>query len=399
MLEPEEWAKIPILDKPALREIDTDAFYDDFCIAPREAVAEYWRSGGSTGRPLFYPRTKEDMRYALLGMARVLDCAGFAPSDTAHMSLPLGIHPAGHLMARGGEELGVGMVWAGGGNTLPSLAQLDLMRLFRPTGWIGMASYGLQLANLAKGEGLDLAAMSIDKVLCTAEPLSASKREKLGALFGATVRDCFGMTEVMMLGGEEGHADGAGAGFRLWSDCCYPEVLDPDTLEPVGEGEVGLLVVTALVTNNATPFIRWNTGDMVTLRSGETEGAARIGADAEAGRSRYGVFPLLAHAHRTAGFVKVRGVNIGFTEFEDLMFAHANVSDFRVEVVFTGTRDELDLHVELDGVDEAEGMEALAALVRRTFDVAPRVAVVAPGTIAQAFEGSVKPARFTDQRG
>lgn len=381
--DPEVWAEIPILDKEQLRALDADTFYNTFCIAGREEISEYWRSGGSTGRPLFYPRTAEDVRYGLLGFMRVLRLAGFTARDIAHMSLPLGIHPAGHLMARGGSDLGIGMVWAGGGNTLPSGAQLDLIRLFKPSVWIGMASYGIQLANLAKSEGYDLSASDIGKILCTAEPLSNSKREKLSALWNADVRDCYGMTEMMMLGGEDAACDG----FRFWSDFCYPEVLDVDTMLPVPEGEPGLLVVTSLTTNNATPFLRWNSGDIVTLRHmpEETPG--------------FGVFPVIKHTHRTAGFVKVRGVNIGFTDLEDLMFAAPEVSDFRVEIVWHDNRDELDLHVEFaEDADEAAAIETLKATVQRVFGLLPRIVTTARGAIAKSFEGSFKPVRVSDLR-
>ncbi len=381
--EPEEWAKIPILDKEQLRALSPDTFYNDFCLGGRTAVSEYWRSGGSTGRPLFYPRTQEDVFYGLLGFMRVLTLAGITPSDVCHMALPLGIHPAGHLMARAVEKIGGGAVWAGGGNTLPSMAQLDLIRLFKPTSWIGMASYGIQLANLAKSEGFDLSASGIGKVVCTAEPLSASKRSKLAALWSAEVRDCYGMTEMMMLGGEDDTCDG----FRFWSDFCYPEVVDPDTHEPVGDGEPGALIVTSLTTNNATPFIRWNSGDIVTLRRPEP---GAIGFD---------LFPLVTHTHRTAGFVKVRGINIGFTDLEDLLFNRAEVSDFRVEVVDEDGRDELDLHVELASeIAETEAKEAVTAAVQRTFGLNPRIVPTEAGAIARAFEGSFKPARFQDLR-
>lgn len=377
-----EWAKIPILDKDQLREMDARTFYEDFCIGGRREIVEYWRSGGSTGKPLFYPRTAEDIRYGQLGFKRALHLAGFGPDDIAHMSMPLGIHPAGHMMARSGSAAGVGMVWAGGGNTLPSATQLDLVSLFQPTAWIGMASYGIQLGNLAKTEGLDLAASSVERILCSAEPLSASKRQKLSELWGAPVRDCYGMTEAMMLGCEDAAMDG----FRFWSDFCYPEVLDPDTLKPVAEGTPGLLVITSLVTNNATPFVRWNTGDIVTMRHGVD------------GAGAYDVFPLVKHTHRTAGFVKVRGINIGFTDLEDLMFASAAVSDFRVEIVWQNDRDELDVYVEL-----AEGAEAatdqISADIRRVFGLTPRLRVGTRGEIANRFEGAFKPVRVEDLRG
>ena len=92
--DPEEWAKIPIMDKDQLRELSTEEFYEDFCTARQEDICEYWRSGGSTGRPLFYPKTYEDIRYNMVGFARTFQCAGTLPGNVAHISFPLGIHPA-----------------------------------------------------------------------------------------------------------------------------------------------------------------------------------------------------------------------------------------------------------------------------------------------------------------
>ena len=78
----DEWSKIPILEKESLRNLTPDEFSAQFCIAPRDQIAELWRSGGSTGVPLFYPRTFEDMEYAKLSFARVFGCTG-APRGNA----------------------------------------------------------------------------------------------------------------------------------------------------------------------------------------------------------------------------------------------------------------------------------------------------------------------------
>ena len=96
--DPAEWAKIPILDKDELRSIPADRFFDIFCMAPREDICELWRSGGSTGVPLFYPRTFLDMTYGLLSFARAFELVGAGRGDTAHISFPLGIHPVAMSM-------------------------------------------------------------------------------------------------------------------------------------------------------------------------------------------------------------------------------------------------------------------------------------------------------------
>lgn len=366
------WRDIPILDKEALRALSPEDFYGQFCVGPRRDWRELWRSGGSTGKPLFYPRTAEDLRWAMIGFRRVFHCVGAGEGELAHLSLPLGIHPAGHMMARAGEAQGVALAWVGAGAAAPSELQLDLLELFKPTLWIGMPSYGIHLANLARARQRPL---KVDRIITTAEPLSRAKREKLEREWGARVFDSFGMTECTMMGAE----DQAHAGFRTWSDLVFLEVLDPATFEPVAEGSEGLLVVTPLRTNHATPFLRWNTGDIVSLREAPGSGP-------------YGVFPLVKHAHRTAGFFKVRGVNIGHADLEDHLFAVREVADFRCEVTNDGGLDQLVIYVELRG--EAD----LERSVKTRFEVTPVVRKVAPGSIAREFESSVKAPRFLDRR-
>ena len=133
--EDEEWAKIPLMTKDQLREISPEKFQEDFCIAPREDVIEYWRSGGSTGRPLFYPRTLNDLRLAREGFRRAWDAAGVTKSDVAHVSFPLGIHPVGQVYCRTAQQMGVGVNWCGAGNSTPSELQVELIRTLKPTVW------------------------------------------------------------------------------------------------------------------------------------------------------------------------------------------------------------------------------------------------------------------------
>jgi phenylacetate-CoA ligase len=381
--DPAEWAKIPILDKDELRSIPAERFFDEFCLAPREDICELWRSGGSTGVPLFYPRTFQDMRYGLLSFARAFELVGAGRGDTAHISFPLGIHPVGHVFARVAQAAGIGVNWAGSGAGTPSALQVDLVHRLRPTIWMGMSSYGLHLANLAEAQGVDLASCGVKRLMTSAEPLSDAKRAKLERMWGAKVYDTFGMTEAGLMGCESD----ARAGCHIWTDMYHIEVVDPDTRRSVPEGEVGSLVVTPLWTNHATPFIRWAAGDLVSVRS---QGA---------GDGPFKVFPLLKHAHRTTGFFKVRGVNINHSEFEDFMFRFAAVNDFKAEIVTIRYLDTLRLSFEIKREAEAEAVtEEVAAAVKRTFEVSPEIVVLERGSLAREFEGSVKAARFQDKR-
>src|SRR5918996_2509653 len=88
--DPEEWRKIPVLTKDELRGLSTEAFYRDFCIAPPQSSLEFWRSGGATGKPLFYPRSAEDLRYMLgVSFRRIWPCIGAGGADVLHVSFPL----------------------------------------------------------------------------------------------------------------------------------------------------------------------------------------------------------------------------------------------------------------------------------------------------------------------
>jgi phenylacetate-CoA ligase len=385
--DPDEWRRIPVLDKDMLRSLGDQRFYSEFCVKPADGIAEYWRSGGVTGQPLFYPRSFRDIEYGLLSFARTFDCARAGRGERAHVSFPMGIHPVGQVYARCATSRGITVNWAGSGTATPSALQLELIQRLQPTLWLGMSSYALHLANLAEARGFDLSNFSVKKIMTSAEPVSQAKRDKIERSWGAKLTDNFGMTEAGMMGSES-RQDEPGLGFRIWSDMYFVEVLDPKSLEPVKEGEVGTLVVTALWTNNATPFLRWSSGDLVTY------------SEADDGAGPFSVFPRLKHAHRTAGFFKIRGMNLGHQDLEDCMFRHVEIGDFRAEALNDGGNDILRLCVELRrGSDAGALTQNLVLEIREKFELAPQIVVLEGGTLAREFEANVKAARFVDRRG
>jgi len=375
-----QWLEIPVLTKEELRQIPPERFHEEFCIAPRSQAVEYWRSGGATGRPLFYPRSAEDMQWNLMTFERAWQLIGATAADCGHISFPLGVHPVAHLYARAAINLGIGTVWCGAGTNTPSETQLELIDQLKPTVWLGMASYGLHLANLAETKGFDLRNSTVEKLIVAAEPLSPVKRKKLEAAWGAEVFDHFGMTEAAFVAGEGlGHH-----GMHAFTDLWYLEVLD-DAGRPVPEGETGSLVMTALWSNTMTPFLRWSSGDLVSFSYKENSNT-----------HPWSVFPILRHARRTVGFFKVRGVNINHSELEDALFRDADVVDFRAEVYNAESgNDVLHLHVET----RSSRKEGIVSNMRSTFQITPEVTLLPRGTIARDFEAAVKPPRFVDKRG
>jgi phenylacetate-CoA ligase len=376
----EEWRKIPVLTKEDLRQIPPERFHDEFCIQPRTKVVEYWRSGGATGRPLFYPRTAEDMQHNLLLFERAWALIGATADDCAHVSFPLGVHPVAHLYARAAINLGIGTVWCGAGTNTPSEVQLELIDHLKPTAWIGMASYGLHLANLAEVKGFDLKSSSVKKIIVAAEPLSPVKRDKLERAWGAEVFDHFGMTEGALVSCEGvGHH-----GLHVMDDMYLLEVVDENSGAPVGDGEVGSLIVTPLWSNSMTPFLRWRSGDLVSISS---KGG---------GEHPWSIFPIMRHARRTVGFFKVRGVNINHADLEDALFGEPDVVDFRAEIYSSeGGNDVLHLYVE----SRSQSKSSVVDGVKRTFQVTPEVTLLPRGTVAKEFEANVKAPRFVDKRG
>ena len=149
-------------------------------------------------------------------------------------------------------------------------------------------------------------------------------------------------------------------------------------------------MVTALFTNNVTPFLRWNSGDLVTMRA----------AVPDAGNP-FSVFPLVKHAHRTLGFFKVRGMNINHTDFEDFIFSDPKINDFKAEL--HATPEGLDVFkVSIETRREVDGAAVVLALreaVKQRFELTPEIELLPPGTLAREFEASIKAPRFADKRG
>jgi phenylacetate-CoA ligase len=189
------------------------------------------------------------------------------------------------------------------------------------------------------------------------------------------------MTEGAFVAGEGiGHQ-----GLHIWADQFYCEVVDERSGEPLPEGTVGSLVVTPLWNNSMTPFLRWSSGDLVSMAENRNPSRNRP----------WSLFPLLKHERRTVGFFKVRGVNINHAELEDALFRDPDVVDFRAEVYNDNANDVLHIHIEKRGGTR----EATVELIRKIFQVTPEVTLLARGAIAKDFEAAIKPPRFVDKRG
>ena len=109
----------------------------------------------------------------------------------------------------------------------------------------------------------------------------------------------------------------------MWSDLFFCEVVDENDRRAGARRRDRHAGDDGADNNNITPFLRWNSGDLISMRSkGDGSGP-------------WSIFPVMRHARRTVGFFKVRGVNINHNELEDLMFFNQAIQDFKAEVVAT----------------------------------------------------------------
>ena len=147
-------------------------------------------------------------------------------------------------------------------------------------------------------------------------------------------------------------------------------------------------MVTPLFTNNATPFIRWSSGDIVTYKE--------IGDDSN---GPYSVFPVIKHAQRTVGFFKIRGVNINHPELEDFLFEYEDLVDFKAEIITKNDLDNLQISIEVLHSGNADQLsKTIIKDTKNKFEVTPKVVILERGTLANEFENSVKAPRFVDKR-
>ena len=234
--DPAEWSKIPILDKESLRQLNHDEFLRQFCCAPpTEICSSNWRSGGTTGTPVFYPRTHEDIRYGLLAWWTLVSLHGhWRWRPLRHR----GSRSASIRPARFGAQsalFNVGMAWAGAGNRRPSEVQPPVVETLKPTVFMGMSSFALHLGDLAAATGID-SRLPVRKVGAPGrDPVRRQEREDRPHVGRRGRRRVRGMKLKPSLDGARKNA--GHDGIHVWTDMYYVEAVDPVHRPPVPGGE------------------------------------------------------------------------------------------------------------------------------------------------------------------
>ena len=315
-------AKFPFTAKETLR----DAYPFGLFAVPREQVVRIHASSGTTGKPTVVGYTAGDIDMWAEMVARCMRAAGSRPGDIVHNAYGYGLFTGGLGAHYGAEKLGCTVIPVSGGMTE---RQIQLIEDFKPDVIAVTPSYALALADEFDRQGLDPRKSSLRLGIHGAEPWTNAMREEIEERFDMDAIDIYGLSEIL----------GPGVacecletkdGPTIWEDHFYPEVVDPDTGEPVADGELGELVFTTL-TKEALPMIRYRTRDLTRLLPGTARSMRRF--EKVTGRSD--------------DMLIIRGVNLFPTQVEELILRDDRLAPHYVlEIRREGPLDTLKVVVE-----------------------------------------------------
>jgi phenylacetate-CoA ligase len=372
--------KLPFTYKTDLR----DHYPFDLFAVPMKDIVRVHASSGTTGKPTTVGYTKNDIENWREVLARCLAMAGISSDDIMQVSYGYGLFTGGLGVHYGAETVGCSVIPISGGNTR---RQLQLMSDFGSTVLACTPSYALHLADALAENGYSLEDMKLKTGIFGAEPWTENMRLELEKKWGIKAFDIYGLSEIMGPGVAndcEFHA-----GLHVHEDHFYPEIVDPETKNPLADGTEGELVFTTL-TKEGIPLLRYNTRDLSTL-SRET---------CECGRKTVRMKKITG---RSDDMLIIRGVNLFPSQIEHVLLEMGETSaHYMLYVDKANNLDTLELQVELDESKMVETIRDLQMLSRKiehalnsAIGLSVKVTLVEPKTIARS-EG--KAVRVIDRR-
>lgn len=289
-------ARLPFTAKADLRD---NYPYGLFAMPMREVVRVH-ASSGSTGMATVVGYTRNDMRHWSNLVARVITAAGVTKDDVIQIAFGYGLFTGAFGLHQGAERIGASVIPASSGNTL---RQIQIMKDFKTTALVGTPSYAMLIGETLREKGIPVSALSLKFGLFGSEPWSEAMRKEIESRLGIIATDNYGLSEVMGPGISGECLERNGLHFN--EDHFLVEVIDPETLAPVAEGEEGELVITSL-TKEAFPMIRYRTRDRIRILKG----------DCPCGRTGRRMSRVLG---RTDDMVIIRGVNVYPIQIENVL--------------------------------------------------------------------------------
>lgn len=376
----EDLQKIPFTTKQDLRS----TYPFGMAAVPLEETVRLHSSSGTTGNPTVILHTQKDLDEWANAVARCLYMVGLRPGDVFQNSSGYGMFTGGLGFQYGAERVGMLTVPAAAGNTR---RQIKFITDFGTTAVHAIPSYAARLFEVMEEIGVDPRRdTKLKTLIIGAEPHSEEQRRRIEEMLGVKAYNSFGMSE--MCGPGVAFECTEQNGLHIWEDYYIVEIINPDTMEPMPEGEVGELVLTTL-NREAMPLLRYRTRDLTRILPGECPcGRHHIRLDRMKGRSD--------------DMIILKGVNIFPIQIETILLQFKELgTDYLITLDTVDSNDEMTVEVELSQLftDDYARLQALTREITRQLKdeilVTPRVKLVPKGSLPKS-EG--KAVRVKDLR-
>jgi phenylacetate-CoA ligase len=374
--------RVPFLTKQEMRE---NAPFGLFAVPMRQVVRVH-SSSGTTGNATVVGYTKADIELWATLMARTIASAGGSADDVLQVAYGYGLFTGGLGAHYGGEKLGATVIPISGGNTD---RQLMILKEFGTTMLACTPSYAINMADFAAKQmpDFDFRKTKLRAGIFGAEPWTEGMRQEIEKAMGIDAYDIYGLSEV--IGPGVSCECSAKSGLHVFEDFFLVETIDPDSGEPLPEGEAGEIVYTSL-TKECCPVIRYRSRDITRLyREGCSCGRTLVKMEKVRGRSD--------------DMLIIRGVNVFPSQIEALLMEIEGVEPhYQIIVDRRGTLDDIEVKVEVEEEifsDELKVMNALsgkiAARMRSILGLSAKITLVEPQSIERS-QGKAK--RVIDRR-
>jgi phenylacetate-CoA ligase len=376
----EDIAKLPTTIKTDLR----DTYPDGLFAIPMRDIVRLHASSGTTGKPIVVAYNQHDLDVWANVVVRALSSYGIHEGDILQNAYGYGLFTGGLGLHYGAEELGATVVPISGGNTD---RQIMMMRDFGVTAISCTPSYFVHLIERAKEMNVDLRDLPIRAGIFGAEPWTNEMRKYIEENAGIKAFDIYGLTEIC--------GPGVAAecccqhGLHIFEDNFYPEIIDPETCQPLPDGEKGELVITTL-NKQAMPLLRYRTRDITSLSTDQCS----------CGRTLRRIFRI---SHRSDDMFIIRGVNVFPSQIEAaILTVESTLPHYQIVLSRNKGLDEVDVRIEVtaelfsDRISVMEDLQRrIASAIEHTVGIRIKVTLAEPHTI-QRSEGKAK--RVLDMR-
>ena len=357
--------KLPFTTKQDLR----DNYPFGLSAVPLEEVVRLHSSSGTTGTPTVILHTQHDLDEWANAVARCLYMVGLRKGDIFQNSSGYGMFTGGLGFQYGAERLGMLTVPAAAGNTK---RQIKFITDFGTTALHAIPSYAGRLYEVMEEMGIDPRRDTrLRTLIIGAEPHSDEQRRRIEQMLGVKAYNSFGMSE--MCGPGVAFECPEQNGLHIWEDYYIVEIVDPQTLEPVPDGEVGELVLTT-INREAMPLLRYRTRDLTRILPGECPcGRHHKRLDRMKGRSD--------------DMMILKGVNIFPIQIENILMQFRELgTDYLITLTNLEANDEMTVEVELNEFTDDYGfLQRLTKEITRQLKdeilITPRVKLVPKGSL------------------